>query len=88
MSDGELKQVIEKSERTPQLRSMFTGGIPVGGEKVMEPIQLIVTIYKPELEHLDRLRKELKKRGVGELSRDELVRYGINLLSEHDFPRG
>jgi hypothetical protein len=70
------------------LRSLFTDGIGPGREKAFEPVQLVVTLYTPELEHLDRLRSVLKKSGFGDISRDELVRYGVHLLSERDFLKG
>ena len=70
------------------LRSMFTNSFQAGGSEILEPIQLSVTIYRPELEHIDRVRSHLKNRGVGEISRNDLIRYGINLLSERDFLKG
>lgn len=78
----------EKEEEASSLRSLFTDSLSAGGKRVLEPVQLVVTLYTPELEHLDRLRNSLNKKGFGDISRDELVRYAVHLLSERDFLKG
>lgn len=81
-----------QGEGTPaeegSLRSLFTDGIQTGAGQVLQPVQLVVTLYTPELEHLDRLRNILQRKGFGDISRDELVRYGVHLLHERDFLKG
>ena len=48
-------------------------------------IQVAVRLTPSSLKHLDRVRAHLKARGR-DVSRDELIRIAITLLSEDDVP--
>lgn len=48
-------------------------------------IQVTVRLTPSSLKHLDQVRERLKKRGR-DVSRDELIRIAITLLTEEDVP--
>jgi len=48
---------------------------------------LSVIFYEPELKHLEKIRQKLKEEGIGDFTREELIRFSINLLSHEDFAK-
>lgn len=73
-----------KEERPSRsLERLIRGKVQLASD--VREIQVGVRLTPSSLKHLDRVRDRLKARGR-EVSRDELIRIAITLLTEDDVP--
>jgi hypothetical protein len=54
------------------------------GQVVAREVELAVRLTPANLKHLDRVNEQLAKRGRPAMTRDELIRIAITLLSADD----
>ena len=78
-----LKKIIEGRDRQGEAREARPAR-PARPARTRQ-IDVTVKLSPADLKHLDRLLGELEKRGRGDLTRNDLIRIGISLLSADDF---
>ncbi len=71
----------ERESRT--VERLIRGKVQLTGD--VKAIEVAVRLTPSSLKHLDKVRERLKARGR-EVSRDELIRIAITLLTEDDVP--
>jgi hypothetical protein len=73
----------KQNQTSGSVEKLIKGKGPQGGPEAKE-VQVNVKLTPSNLKHLDTIRMQLAQRGRGDLTRDDLIRIAITLLSAED----